>query len=124
MSKEVYKVLDFVPLSKAVTVNGMIYLSGDAGIDWKTREVVEGDVAVQTRQTLENLKTTLEAVGSSMEKVVKTTVFLTDVAADFQTMNKVYSEFFPESPPARSTIGVAALARKELLVEIELVALQ
>lgn len=124
MPKQVFKTLDIVPLSKAVKANGFIYLSGDASIDWKTVETVDGDVRVQTRQTLENLKATLEAAGSSMDKVVKTLVFLTDIARDFAAMNEVYREFFPVDPPARSTFGITALARKELIVEIELIALE
>ena len=122
MAKETFNSLGFVPLSKVVKANGMLYVSGEASIDWSTRETVTGDVRVQTRQTIENLARTLEGVGSSLEKVVKTTVFLTDIA-DFAAMNEVYGEYFGSEPPARSTIGVAALARPDLIVEIELMAL-
>jgi 2-iminobutanoate/2-iminopropanoate deaminase len=123
MKKEVFKPLGFIPLSKAVRANGLLYLSGEVSIDWSTRETVTGDIKIQTRQTLENIKTTLESVGSSLDKVVKTTVFLTNIQRDFEAMNEVYAEFFPSDPPARSTVGVAGLARKELIVEIELMAL-
>ena len=122
MTKEVINPLGFVPLSKVVKANGFLFLSGEASIDWSTKETVRGDVRVQTRQTLENIERTLASVGSSLVKVVKTTVFLTDVA-DFKVMNEVYREFFGDEPPARSTIGVAGLARPDLVVEIELVAL-
>lgn len=123
MSKQVWNTLDIVPLSKIVKANGFLFLSGDASIDWKTRDFVPGDVGEQTRQTLQNLKDSLESVGSSMDKVVKTTVFLTEVQRDFAAMNAVYKEFFPVDPPARSTFGVYGLARPELIVEIELIAL-
>lgn len=111
-----------VPLSRVVSVNGMLYLSGDASINHETGMTVDGDIRQQTERTISNLRSTLEKVGSSLEKVVKTTVFMTDMS-QFGEMNDVYREFFPSDPPARSTVGVAALARKELLVEIELIAL-
>ncbi len=123
MSKEVFQPSDRIPLSKAVRANGMIFVSGAVGYKPGTREVAGPDVAAQTRQTLENIKEILEEMGSSMEKVVKTTVFLTDVATDFAEMNAVYAEFFPNDPPARSTIGVA-LAAPGLNVEIEAIALE
>ena len=123
MNKKAFNTLDIVPLSKAVVANGFVFLSGDASFDWTTGEFVHGDIRVQTRKTLENLRDTLEALGSSLDKVVKTTVFMTNVQEDFAAMNEVYSEFFPVDPPTRSTFGVADLARKELIVEIELIAL-
>lgn len=122
MEKTTFQPLPHVPLSKVVKANGFLFLAGEASIDWSTRATVPGDITVQTRKTLENLRTTLESVGSSLERVVKTTVFLTDVD-DFAAMNRAYAEFFPSDPPARSTIAVAALARPDLIVEIELVAL-
>src|SRR5690625_2760280 len=100
----------------------MLYLSGAVGFDG-SGSVVGPDVVSQTRQTLENLCQALASPGSSMEKVVRTAVFLTDVA-DFAAMNEVYASYFPTAaPPARSTVGIAALARPELVVEIELSAL-
>lgn len=122
-TKIVHKTLEHVPISKAVAANGMLYLSGEASIDWTTRETVRGDIRAQTRKTLENLRETLAAVGSSLEKVVKVNVFLTDAANDFRGMNEVYREFFPSNPPARSTVGIATLVRPDLIVEIEAIAL-
>jgi len=122
-NKSVHGTLQHVPISKVVNANGMLYLSGEASIDWSTRKTVTGDIRTQTRKTLENLRHTLESVGSSLDKVVKVNVFLTDAANDFRAMNEVYSEFFPATPPARSTVGVAALVRPDLIVEIEAIAL-
>jgi len=122
MEKKVYQPSETTPLSRAVFYNGLWYVSGQVGVDPATGKVAEGDVAAQTAQTLENIKQILEEVGSSLDRVIKTTVFLTDVVKDFQTMNEVYRRYFPKDPPARSTIGVAALARPELLVEIECIA--
>lgn len=121
MAKEVFQPAEGIPLSKAVKAGGMIYVSGAVGFKPGTREVAGPDVKSQTRQTLENIKHILDEMGSSMEKVVKCTVFLTNMA-DFADMNSVYAEFFPNDPPARSTIGVA-LAVPELNVEIEAIAL-
>lgn len=121
MEREVYKPSQTVPLSKAVKYNGLWYLSGEVGIDPQTGKIVEGGIVAQTEQTLKNLGETLKAIGSSFDKVIKTTVFLTDVN-DFDKMNSVYAKFFPVNPPARSTVGVAALARPGLCVEIELIA--
>jgi 2-iminobutanoate/2-iminopropanoate deaminase len=109
------------PYSQAIRVEKMIYTAGQIALDPATMELVAGGVEEQTRQVLENLRNVLEAAGSSMDKVVKTTVFLTDMA-DFPKMNVIYAEFFGENPPARSTIAVAGLP-KGGLVEIEAVAL-
>ena len=123
MSKQVFDPHPTVPLSRAVKANGMLYLSGAVGTDPATGKVPGPDIESQTRQTLENIKNTLESLGSSMEKVVKSTVFLTNIA-DFPRMNAVYAQYFPkDAPPARSTVAVAALARPELIVEIEVIAL-
>jgi 2-iminobutanoate/2-iminopropanoate deaminase len=92
-----------------------------AGIDPETGELVAGGIGPQTRRTLENLSAIFEAAGTSMAAVVKTTVFLQDMA-DFPAMNAVYAEFFPGDPPARSTVQVAALP-KAAMVEIEAIAL-
>jgi 2-iminobutanoate/2-iminopropanoate deaminase len=99
----------------------MVYTAGQLGLDPVTGEFVAGGVEEQTRQSLNNLKHVLESAGSSMEQVVKTTVFLKDMA-DFPKMNPVYAEFFAENPPARSTVAVAGLP-KGGLVEIEVIAL-
>ncbi len=109
------------PYSQAVRTDTMVYTAGQLGLDPVTGEFVAGGVEEQTRQSLNNLKYVLEAAGSSMEQVVKTTVFLRDMA-DFPKMNPVYAEFFAENPPARSTVAVAGLP-KGGLVEIEVVAL-
>jgi 2-iminobutanoate/2-iminopropanoate deaminase len=109
------------PYSQAIRTDSMIYTAGQLGLDPATGEFVAGGVEEQTRQSLTNLKNVLESAGSSMEKVVKTTVFLKDMA-DFPKMNPVYGEFFAENPPARSTVAVAGLP-KGGLVEIEVIAL-
>jgi 2-iminobutanoate/2-iminopropanoate deaminase len=109
------------PYSQAVRTDSMIYTAGQLGLDPATGEFVSGSVEEQTRQSLTNLKNIVEAAGSSMKHVVKTTVFLKDMN-DFPKMNAVYAEFFGENPPARSTVAVAGLP-KGGLVEIEVVAL-
>jgi reactive intermediate/imine deaminase len=100
----------------------MVYVSGQVGFRPGTAEVVEGGIEEQTRATLENMRTVLEKAGTAADKVVKTTVFLTDVQRDFAAMNRVYAEFFGGHQPARSTVGVAALAKEGLMVEIECIA--
>lgn len=109
------------PYSQAVRVGGFIFCAGQIGLNPSTMELVPGGVDAQARQVLTNLKHVLEAAGSGMERVIKTTVFLTDMA-NFAAMNAVYAEFFPEHPPARSTVAVAGLP-KGGLVEIEAIAL-
>jgi len=109
------------PYSPAVAANGFVFVSGQVGFDPVERRYYGEDAASQIRGMLENLKTMLAQAGSSLEKVVKTTVFLTDVN-DFDTLNVIYSEFFPACPPARSCVQVAALP-KGALAEIEAVAL-
>jgi 2-iminobutanoate/2-iminopropanoate deaminase len=108
------------PYAKAVKANGFLFISGNVAVDPNTGNPVEGGIKEQTRQVLETLKGTVESLGSSMENVVKANVFLVDMA-DFGGMNEVYKEFFPD-PPARTTVGNTTLARKEFLVEIELIA--
>ena len=108
------------PYAQAIKVGSLLFLSGQLGIDPKTGEIT-GDVAAQTKQALTNAKAILAAAGSTMDKVVKTTVFLSDIG-NFAAMNGVYGTFFTEgSYPARSAFEVAALP-KGGLVEIELVA--
>lgn len=107
------------PYSHAVVTGNLVYTAGQAGLDPSNRQMAEG-VEAQTRQTLQNIAAILEAAGSSMSKVVKTTVFLADMN-DFKAMNAVYAEFFPENPPARTTVQVARIPL-DALVEIEAVA--
>ncbi|MDR7866064.1 MAG: RidA family protein [Sporomusaceae bacterium] len=108
------------PYSQAVKANGFLFLSGQIPLDPVTGQLVYGGVAMQTRQSLVNIKAVLAKEGLTLENVVKTTVFLHDMD-DFAAMNKVYAEFFPAEPPARSTIQVARLP-KDASVEIEVVA--
>jgi 2-iminobutanoate/2-iminopropanoate deaminase len=109
------------PYSQAIRANGFVFLSGQIPLDPKTQLVVEGDAAVQTERVLENLKAVVEAAGSSLQRVVKTTVFLADMN-DFAAMNDVYARYFVTHPPARSTVEVARLP-KNVRVEIDLIAL-
>ncbi|HEX9078714.1 MAG TPA: RidA family protein [Desulfuromonadaceae bacterium] len=109
------------PYSQAVALPGLIFCSGQIPLVPSSGKIAEGDIKVQTRQVLENLRAVLEAAGSSLPKVVKTTVFLADMA-DFAAMNEVYAQYFPAGPPARSTVQVARLPR-EARIEIEAIAL-
>ncbi|MBI5351353.1 MAG: RidA family protein [Chloroflexi bacterium] len=108
------------PYSQAIRADSMVFTAGQIALDPTTGELVAGSVEDQTRQVLTNLRNVLEAAGSSLENVVKTTVFLKDMN-DFPRMNAIYAEFFGANPPARSTVAVAALP-KGGLVEIEAVA--
>ena len=108
------------PYSQAIRANGFLYVSGQVALDPKTGELVGADVQQQTERTLQNVKGILEAAGSNLHHVVKTTVFLKDMN-DFAAMNEVYGKFFTLAPPARSTVQVARLP-KDALVEIEVVA--
>lgn len=108
------------PYAQAVRANGFVYTAGQIALDPTTMEVVPGDVAAQTVQVLKNLTAVLEEAGASWSTVVKTTVFLRDMA-DFTAMNAVYSEVLGHARPARSTIAVAGLP-KDVRVEIEAVA--
>ena len=109
------------PYSQGIRVGDFVFTAGQAAIDPAVGKLIEGDISAQTRRVLQNLSAILEAAGSSMSKVVKTTVFMTDLSL-FGTMNAVYAEFFPANPPARSTVQVAALPLGAL-VEIECIAL-
>ena len=109
------------PYSQAVSGGPFVFVSGQIPLD-KKGNMMQGDIVVQTVQVLENLQAVLEAAGLTLAHVVKTTVFLTDLA-DFPEMNRVYAEFFAERPPARSTIQVAGLP-KGAAVEIEAIALK
>jgi 2-iminobutanoate/2-iminopropanoate deaminase len=109
------------PYSQAIKANGMVYASGQIPIDPATGQVISGNIAAQTERVLKNLEAVLSAAGSSLQKVVKTTVFLKNMS-EFAQMNEVYGRFFASEPPARSTVEVARLP-KDVLVEIEVVAL-
>ena len=108
------------PYSQAIHVGNFVYTSGQIPIDPATGTFIEGGIKEQTRQSLTNVRAILEEAGLSMGNVVKTTVFLADMA-DFADMNAVYAEFFAESYPARSAVAVKSLP-KGALVEIEVVA--
>ena len=108
------------PYSQAIIAGGFLYTAGQIPLDPNTGQVVEGDIVPQTRRVLENLQAVLAAAGASWKDVVKTTVFLQDLA-DFPRMNEVYSAVMGEARPARSTVQVAGLPRG-VKVEIELVA--
>ncbi len=108
------------PYSQAIRTNGFLYVSGQVALDPKTGEFVGTDIRQQTERTLENIKGILEAAGSNLHHVVKTTVFLKDMN-DFAAMNEAYAKYFNLAPPARSTVQVARLP-KDALVEIEVVA--
>ena len=109
------------PYSQAIIANGFVYTAGQGGLIPGTKTIVEGGVAAQTHQVFANIKAILEAAGSSLDQVVKTTVFLTDIN-DFAEMNAVYATYFGSEPPARSTVEVSNLPMG-IVVEIETVAL-
>lgn len=109
------------PYSQAVKANGLLFTAGQVAFDPATGQIVEGDVARQTERVLENLKAIVEAAGSSLDRAVKSTVFLKDMN-DFAAMNEVYARYFPANPPGRSTVEVARLPR-DVRVEIELIVL-
>ena len=113
--------LEGLPFSSAVRVGDMLYLSGQIGVLPGTRELAPGGTGAETRQTMENIRAVLDHAGSSMDRVVKCTVFLLDMS-DYQVMNEVYREFFPRDPPARSALAATGLALGAR-VEIECMAL-
>lgn len=110
------------PYSQAIEANGIVFVSGQLPIDPATGEFAQGGVKELTRQSLKNMQNILAEVGLTMENVVKTTVFLADMA-DFADMNSVYAEFFPGTCPARSAVAVKTLP-KNALVEIECIAVR
>jgi len=110
------------PYSQAIASGQWVFASGQVALEPTSGQLVEGNVRVQTQRALENLSAVLQAAGSSLTQVVKTTVFLTTMD-NFTPMNEVYAGFFPEDPPAPSTIAVAALP-KGALVEIEAIAIR
>ncbi len=109
------------PYSQAIKAGGMIFTSGQIAIDPATQQVISGDVATQTDRVLRNLEAVLKSSGSGLEKVLRCTVFLKNMA-DFAAMNEVYGRYFNQAPPARSTVEVARLP-KDVLVEIDVIAL-
>ena len=109
------------PYEQAIKINGFLFTSGQIAIDPATGKLIEGDVSAQTRRVLENLKAVLEAGGSSLDQVVKATVYLTDLST-FSKMNGIYAEYLGHVKPARSTVGVASLPLGAS-VEIDLVAI-
>lgn len=108
------------PYSQAVKLGGMVYTSGQIALDPATGNLVDGDFTAQTRRVFENMKAVLRESGSDFKKVVKATVYLTDLA-NFQTLNTIYAEYFGDHKPARSTVGVSQLP-KGAQVEIDLIA--
>jgi 2-iminobutanoate/2-iminopropanoate deaminase len=108
------------PYSQAVKTGGFVFASGQIPLDPGSMQIVDGDVRIQAARVLENLQAVLEAAGSSLEQVVKTTVFLADMN-DFAAMNEVYATFFGATRPARSTVEVARLPR-DARIEIDVVA--
>jgi 2-iminobutanoate/2-iminopropanoate deaminase len=109
------------PYSQAIKANGLVFVSGQVALDPATQQVVSGDVAAQTERALQNLAGILKAAGTSLDRAVKTTVFLKNMS-DFAAMNEVYGRHFTQAPPARSTVEVARLP-KDVLVEIDVIAL-
>jgi len=108
------------PYSQAVKSNGFLFASGQVALDPRTNEFIGGDIRQQTERAMENIKAVVEAAGSNLHHVVKSTVFLKDMN-DFAAMNEAYGKYFPAAPPARSTVQVARLP-KDALVEIEVMA--
>jgi len=108
------------PYSQAIKANGFVYVSGQVALDPKNGEMMAGDIAQQTERALENLKAIVEASGTQLNHVVKTTVYLKNMD-DFPAMNEVYARFFTLSPPARSTVQEVRLP-KDALVEIDAIA--
>lgn len=109
------------PYSQAIRTGDLVFASGQVALDPATGELVEGGVEEQTRQVLANLSAVLEAAGTTLDRVVRATVYLTDLG-DFARVNAIYAEWFPEAPPARVCVEVSRLP-KESLVEIDAIAL-
>jgi 2-iminobutanoate/2-iminopropanoate deaminase len=109
------------PYSQAIRANGFVFVSGQIPLDPVTQQLVAGDIQVQTERVLENLKGIVEAAGSSLDHVVRATVFLADMN-EFAAMNEVYGRYFRNQPPARSTVQVSRLPR-DVRVEIDVIAL-
>ena len=110
------------PYAQAITAGDLIFCSGQIPLDPATNQLVEGGIDIQTRRVLDNLAAVLQAAGSSLDQVVKTTIFFADMD-DFGTVNTIYGEYFASEPPARATVQVARLPR-DVRVEIEAIALR
>jgi 2-iminobutanoate/2-iminopropanoate deaminase len=110
------------PYNQAIRVGDTIYVAGQMAIDPSTNQIVEGDAAVQARRVFDNIKAIVETAGSSMSRVVKTTIFLADVN-DFAAINAVYAEFFTGTLPARSTVAVAALPGGGARLQVDAIAI-
>ncbi len=110
------------PYSQAIRANGFVFCSGQIALDPTTNQLITGDVVAQTERVLKNLTAVLQEAGSSLDQVVKTTVFLKSMG-DFAAMNETYAKFFTKNPPARSTVEAARLP-KDVLVEIDVIALR
>jgi len=108
------------PYSQGIKAGGFVFVSGQVAIDPATQQVIQGDVKAQTERVCQNLKAILEAAGTDLESVVKSTVFLRSMA-DFAAMNEVYGRYFKNEPPARSTVAVVGLP-KDVQVEIDVIA--
>ena len=109
------------PYSQAIRANGFVFCSGQVALDPASNQLIQGDVVAQTNRVLQNLTGVLQQAGSSLDKAVKTTVFLKSMG-DFAAMNETYAKYFTSNPPARSTVEVARLP-KDVLVEIDVIAL-
>lgn len=109
------------PYSQGIRAGNFIFVAGEKGIDPKTGKIVDGGIAAETKQTLENIKAILEAAGASMNDAVRAVVYLTDISA-FQEMNEIYAQYFTVDPPGRTTVEVSALPAGAH-VEIEVTAL-
>jgi 2-iminobutanoate/2-iminopropanoate deaminase len=108
------------PYSQAVKINKMVFLSGQIAIDPNNQQFIDGDIETQTKRVLDNLKAVVEASGSSLENVVKTTIYLTNID-DFSKVNEIYASYFSSGKPARSTVCVVALP-KNAKIEIDAIA--
>ena len=109
------------PYSQAIRIDNLVFCSGQIPLDPKSGKIVEGDIRAQTRRVMDNITAVLRAEGLTFENIVKTTIFLTNLA-DFQTVNELYGSYFKSDPPARSTVEVPALP-KGANVEIEVIAM-
>ena len=121
MKKETILGKPGAPYAKAVKAKGFLFVSGTVAVDPETGRLAEGGIKEQTHQVLENLKAILEGLNSSFADVVKVNVYLVNME-DFGGMNEVYKGYFAPEPPTRTTVGVRELARREFLIEIDLIA--
>lgn len=110
-----------LPISPALVWGNLVFVSGQVGKDPVT-EAFEPDISAQTRQTLNNVKALVEAAGTTLDKTLRMTIYMTDMQGEFAAMNAVFREFFQGPLPARSTVGISHLARPGLKIEIDLVA--